>query len=172
MSSNNTKITARERARQARAAELKRQADALAAVETFFKATDSLAEIQVAYEKELEALEKRYATKREGPEAKAAKAVALLNESGDNKPSIAAQLGITVPEVSSWIDRAGLLAATAEPSASAATSGAGKKAGTGSASGVGGGGGGEASAGDAEVPAEAPGPQDNDSSEMEQRASA
>lgn len=170
MSSNNTKITARERARQARAAELKRQADALAAVETFFKATDSLAEIQVAYEKELEALEKRYATKREGPEAKAAKAVALLNESGDNKPSIAAQLGITVPEVSSWIDRAGLLAATAEPSASAATSGAGKKAGTGSASGVGGGG--EASAGDAEVPAQAPGPQDNDSSEMEQRASA
>lgn len=110
MSSNNTKLTARERARNARLAQAKREADAMAAVETFFKATDSLDEMQAAYDKELAALEKKFADRRKPQEAKAAKAVALLNESGDNKPSIAAQLGITVPEVTSWIDRAPVLA--------------------------------------------------------------
>lgn len=109
MSSNNTKLTARERARNARLAQAKREADATAAVETFFKATDSLDEMQAAYDKELEALEKKFAGRRKPQEAKAAKAVALLNESGDNKPSIAAQLGITVPEVTSWIERAASL---------------------------------------------------------------
>lgn len=131
MSSNNTKLTARERARDARLAQQKREAAALAAVETFFKATDSLDEIQAAYDKEVAALEKKYAGRRKPQEAKAAGAVALLNESGDNKPSIAAQLGITVPEVTSWIERSSVLAES-EP-AEQAPKAAGKKAATDSA---------------------------------------
>ena len=107
-------------------AQQKREAAALAAVETFFKATDSLDEIQAAYDKELAALEKKYAGRRKPQEAKAAGAVAMLNESGDNKPSIAAQLGITVPEVTSWIERAPVLAES-EP-ADQAPKAAGKKA--------------------------------------------
>lgn len=93
-------------------AQAKREADATAAVETFFKATDSLDEIQAAYDKELAALEKKFTDRRQPQESKAAKAVAALNDCGDNKPSIAAQLGITVPEVTSWLERAAALPAS------------------------------------------------------------
>ncbi|SKO15526.1 hypothetical protein [Mycobacteroides abscessus] len=109
MSSNNTKLTARERARQARADQQAREAAALADVEAFFKSTEALDDLQESYDKDVAALEERYATKRGPHESRAARAVAGLNERGDTKPSIAAQLGVTVPEVTSWIERAAAL---------------------------------------------------------------
>lgn len=153
-----------------------REAAALNDVETFFKSTEKLDEIQEAYDKDVAALEERYAAKRRPLEEKAATAVADLNSRGDNKPSIAAQLGITVPEVSSWIERATVAAATAEPSAPAAPKGAGKKAGGSGDSGGGSAGdapeGGEASGSDASAPHGARGEEHSDESDLEQRASA
>lgn len=174
MSSNNTKLTARERARQARADQQAREAAALNDVETFFKSTEALEEIQGSYDKDVAALEERYAAKRKPLEDKAALAVAGLNSRGDNKPSIAAQLGITVPEVSGWIERSALAAATTI--APAAPKGAGKKAdrtesaGNGSVSLAPAGG--EASGSDASAPAGASGEEHSDESDLEQRASA
>lgn len=127
MSSNNTKLTARERARQARADQQAREAAALADVESFFKASESLDDLQASYDKDVAALEERYAAKRAPHEYRAAKAVAGLNARGDTKPSIAAQLGVTVPEVTNWIERAAALP-DSEPTESTPKA-AGKKGG-------------------------------------------